>query len=606
MRSAFYIFPVCAACLVLSACALPSQTAQRADAPAVPATTRSPQAEPAVNTAEPERSIPPVGDTTPQADTQVGTWQRMRQGMTLEYADEYSRVRKRAEWYMRKNRKDGFLHRALQRGQYYLPYILAEVERRNLPTELALLPLVESAYHPYAHSNKRAMGLWQFIPSTGRIYGLKRNWWYEGRRDVHAATHAALDYLEHLYKEMDGDWLLALASYNTGEKNVHRAIARNRKRGKPTDFWTLRLPRETRYYVPNLLAVTELVRHPTRYGLDLQAYPGKAIEMVSLDGPIDLALVAELASIDIDVLYTLNPGSRRWMTPPEGPHRLLLPANSVERFRKRLAAVPESERVRWVRHQIRRNDTLHRVAAHYGLDDTRALAAFNDIGRHIPEGRETLRVPTMMYPEKRYRSSMYKSAFESMTPVIGSGHRLVYRVREGDSLWLIARRYGVSIKQLKRWNPKVTSRRFLLPGNRLVVWQKSKPTTTKTISPPKTQSRQVETTYVVRSGDSLWLIAKRFDTTIARLAALNQLDPDHRLMPGRQLRVPGSQETATVERQQPKVVRYVVQRGDSLWLIAKRFDTSVRKLLSWNELNRKRPLRPGQQLKIYIPEADGA
>lgn len=606
MRSAFYIFPVCTACLALSACALPPPAAQRTDAPAIPATTPLPQAEPAVDIAEPERSIPLVEEATPPTVTQADTWQRLRQGMTLDYTDKYSKVRKRAEWYMRKNRKDGFLHRALQRGQYYLPYILAEVERRNLPTELALLPLVESAYHPYAHSNKRAMGLWQFIPSTGRIYGLQRDWWHEGRRDVHAATHAALDYLEHLYEEMDGDWLLALASYNTGEKNVHRAVTRNRKRGKPTDFWALRLPRETRYYVPNLLAVTELVRHPARYGLDLQNYPGKVIEMVSLDGPIDLALAAELAGIDINVLYTLNPGSRRWMTHPGGPHRLLLPANSVERFRKRLAAVPESERVRWVKHQLRRNDTLYRVAAHYGLDDTRALAALNDIDRQIPADRETLRVPTMMYPEKRYRSSMYKSAFESMTPVIGSGHRLVYRVREGDSLWLIARRYGVSIQQLKRWNPKVASRRFLQPGNRLVVWRKGKPATAKNTSPSKTQSQQRETDYVVRSGDSLWRIAKRFDTTIARLAALNQLDPDQHLMPGRRLRLPSPQDTATTEQQQPKVVRYVVKRGDSLWLIAKRFDTSIRKLASWNALNRKHPLRPGQQLKIYIPEADGA
>ena len=601
MRSAYFNLLPGAACLVLSACVPPTPVDPgNIVAPVVrhPAPDRAVVADPA-----PTRIVEHP-DTVPSETPPTELWKRLRQGLALDYDTSLKVVDKRARWYAHKDRQTGLLHRAFSRAQFYLPHILDEVERRGLPTELALLPLVESAYHPYARSNKRAVGLWQFIPGTGRQYGLQRNWWYEGRRDVYAATLAALDYLEHLHKEMQGDWLLALAAYNTGEKNVHRAIQRNRKQGKSTEFWALRLPRETRGYVPNLLAVTEIVKHPGRYGVEVDSYQARQIGRVQLDAPLDLALAAELADIDMNTLRSLNPGLRRWMTPPQGPHYLLLPRDRVALFHERLAEVPASERVRWIVHPVRRNDTLHRVAAHYGLDDVQGLAVINQLGKHIPAGRKTLRVPAMMYPEKRYRSSLYKRAFEGTTPEVSGGERFVYQVKNGDSLWLIGKRYGVSIAQLRRWNPKTTSRRFLRPGNHLVLWLQRAPEGSNATAkrPRRGTGKAVPARYTIKSGDSLWLIARRFNTSIPKLAQLNGLDPQRYLRPGRTIHIPTAGNTAP----NAQVVKYVVRKGDSLWLIAKRFNTSIPKLRSWNRLHRRHHLQPGQQLKIYLPTADDA
>jgi hypothetical protein len=223
-----------------------------------------------------------------------------------------------------------------------------------LPLELALLPIVESAYDPFAYSHGRAAGLWQMIPGTARRFGVKQNWWYDGRRDVVDSTRAALDYLEYLYELNDGDWLNAIASYNSGEGNVLRSVKRNRKAGKPEDFWNLRLPRETSMYVPKLLALVDIVRNPERYNLTLPAVVDEPQFVVAdIGSQLDLALAAELAGVDVDTVYTFNPGYNRWSTDPAGPHRLVLPVDVAEDFEMALAEVPEKERVRWLRHKVK-------------------------------------------------------------------------------------------------------------------------------------------------------------------------------------------------------------------------------------------------------------
>ena len=266
-----------------------------------------------------------------------------------------------------------------------------EIEARKMPLELALLPVVESAFNPVAYSRARASGLWQFIPATGRRYGMKQNWYYDGRRDVLAATTGALDYLEFLANMFNGDWLLAVAAYNTGEANVARAIRRNREAGKPTDFFSLKLPRETRAYVPKLLAMRRIVADPTAHGLAFAPIPNEPyFAKVEVGGQMDLNVAAELADLPKEELIALNPAFNHWVTDPDGPHHLLVPLAKAERFAQGVAALPPQERVRVVYHRVRKGDTLGGIADKYGISVTALRAANKVRGSIIHPGQDLL------------------------------------------------------------------------------------------------------------------------------------------------------------------------------------------------------------------------
>ncbi|MDZ7825721.1 MAG: transglycosylase SLT domain-containing protein [Gammaproteobacteria bacterium] len=265
-----------------------------------------------------------------------------------------------------------YLDRVVERGRPYLHHIVAEIERRGLPMELALLPIVESAFDPFAYSHGRAAGLWQFIPGTGRMYALDQDWWHDERRDVLESTRAALDHLEDLHRTFDGDWLLALAAYNSGSGNVRRALRRNRAADRPTDFFALDLPRETEAYVPKLMAIATLVADPQAHGTTLPAVADKpGFRVVETGGQVDLARAAELAGISGRELYRLNPALNRWATHPEGPHRLLVPPENASALAAGLATLAPEDRITWKRHRIRPGETLSTIAvAHHTSIDT--------------------------------------------------------------------------------------------------------------------------------------------------------------------------------------------------------------------------------------------
>jgi len=289
-------------------------------------------------------------------------WQRLRGGFSLPGSQQEA-VQRQCDTY---SRNAAHVEKIFERGSPYMAYILSEVEKRGLPNELVLLPFVESAYDPYAYSNDRAAGLWQFIPGTGRLYGLDQDWWYDGRRDVIASTRAALDHLGKLHAEFDGDWLLALAAYNSGSGTVHAAIRRNKKAGRPTDFWHLKLPRETAAYIPRLLAISAIVKQPGRFGIALSSVdPEPAFGVVDTHGQLDIGVAAELASMDTEKLYQLNPGFNRWATRPGGPHRLAIPVDKTDTFMQGLEELPPEKRLKWVRHTIKRGETLSHIARRY-------------------------------------------------------------------------------------------------------------------------------------------------------------------------------------------------------------------------------------------------
>ncbi len=461
-------------------------------------------------------------------------WARIRDHFALPEPDN-ARVRVQLDWYAR---HPEYLQRAFTRAEPFLHFIEQEVEARHMPSEIALLPVVESAYQPFAYSHGRAAGLWQFIPSTGRRFGLKQNWWYDGRRDVYASTRAALDYLNQLKDDFNGDWLLALAAYNSGEGTVLAAQARNRRRGLPTDFWHLDLPRETRAYVPKLLALGELVKHPARYGIALQPIPDKPyLAVVQIHSQIDLARAADLAGLSLDQIYRLNPGFNRWATAPGGPHRLLLPQDDAAAFLGKLAELPRRERVSWARHRIRPGETLSVIARRYHTT-VAVLRRINGLrGTTIRAGHHLL-IPVASESLARYRLSAEQRLL-ALRRTPRAGRREVHVVRPGDTLWQIARNFGVSLRALARWNGLAPGD-VLRPGRKLVIWKRGLARQVAYVPPagPPDALGVVQTIrYIVRRGDSLARISQRFRVSVRQLCAWNSISPRSILHPGQRLTV---------------------------------------------------------------------
>jgi membrane-bound lytic murein transglycosylase D len=250
-----------------------------------------------------------------------------------------------------------------RRAEPYLHLIMDEIEAKNIPGELALLPIIESSYRANVTSPASAAGLWQFIPSTGLSFGLKQNWWYDGRRDVYASTQAATHYLKKLSKSFDGNWFLALASYNVGIGNVKKAIKRNKKADLKTDYWTLKLPKETRDYVPKLLALAKLFANAEKYKLPLQSIPDRPFfQVINIKSQLDLKKAAKMANMKFDDFFVLNPAFNRVITPPNGPHRLLVKINQAKTFKRKLAKLPKSKRVNWVKHKVKNGENLKVIA----------------------------------------------------------------------------------------------------------------------------------------------------------------------------------------------------------------------------------------------------
>jgi membrane-bound lytic murein transglycosylase D len=547
---------------------------------------------------------PELVEAATEAETTEDVWDRIRNGLGFGHEDRVRRrTRREIEWFQRNQE---YLDRMAERARFYLPYIVREVEKRGLPSELALLPVVESAFQPFAYSSAGAAGIWQFMPGTGRVFGLKQNWWYDGRRDIVESTDAALSYLQRLSADFSGDWLLAIAAYNWGEGNVQRAIRRNRRAGKATDFWSIRLPRETRGYVPRLLALAAIVEDPQQFGLSFPVIDDDPyFAVVNVDSQIDLAHAAELADLSLEEIYLLNPGFNRWATDPDGPHRLLLPQERVEKFEQGLAKMLPEHRVAYRRHQIQNGESLLVIAQRYRTS-IRTIQTINGInGTRIRAG-DSLMVPVASRAFEDYKlSDDIRRALARANRAPSDGIKVRYRVRNGDSLWTIARRHNVRVRDLTRWNG-ISSRSVIRPGQRLVIW-KRKPygaNVTAAALPRKDDSSQrADSAYVVTRGDTLSHIAKWHRTSVDKLASLNDLEPGQVLYPGQKIRLPGTQKVSisAAEKDVPKrKIQYTVRSGDSLWLIGRRFNVSVTRLRQWNNLPRRALLQPGQKLDLFI------
>ncbi len=401
--------------------------------------------------------------------------------------------------------------------------IVEEIEKRNLPLELALLPIVESSFDPFAYSHGSASGLWQFTSPMARHFGLDIDWWYDGRRDVYAATIAALDMLEYLHKKTNGNWLYAIAAYNTGEGRVLRASRNNRRAGKSTSFWALDLPTETERYVPQLLALADIIKHSDKYGLKLAPIPNKPqLRVVQIDSQIDLALAADFAGLSIDEFYKLNPGFNRWATGPEGTYNLLFPVENAERFELALAENGPEKRLKWTRYKIKSGDSLGLIAKKFNTS-IRFIKKANHLEKNVIVAGKHLLIPVSAREREDYTLSLPSRLAQKQNTPRGQV-KINYQVKSGDSLWIIARQFKIKTSSLARWN-HMAPRDTLSVGKKLVIWLKKgkKTGVIRTVN------------YKVRNGDSLARIANKFKVTVKDLIKWNQLDASKYLQPGQTL-----------------------------------------------------------------------
>lgn len=466
----------------------------------------------------PEQSAPIDDEGPPEPIVYGDVFDRIRRDIALPDA-EHRRVQSEIAWLQR---NPDYLARAMGRAQRYLHHIVDEVELRGLPGELALLPFVESAFNPYGYSHSHAAGLWQFIPSTGELYGLKRNYWQDPRRDVIESTRAALEFLTSLYQRFDGDWFLAIAAYNYGAGNIQRAISRNRALRRHTDFFSLALPAETRAYVPKLIAIARIVQNPEAYGLVISPIQDAPYyRVVPTDGPVDLRLMAQLAGIEIEELHALNPSWNRWVTDPDGPHRLLIPAVVADGFVTQLASLDATARAGLGVHTVTAGESMTSVAGHYKVPESYLKRINADAPIDLQAGQQLL-VPSGDVSQLR----------EGLGADL---ERRSYRVRSGDSLWSISRRHGMSIAQLARMNG-ISTNAMLHPGQRLQI--SGSPASSGVLAaangnPPASGP----VNYKVKKGDTLSGIARRFAVTVQQLQGWNNMGRSTSLRAGQQITI---------------------------------------------------------------------
>jgi membrane-bound lytic murein transglycosylase D len=458
-----------------------------------------------------------------RGDDYEDLFDRMRAGFAFDEVQEPA-IDQQLAWF---EHNPDYLERCFQRAQRYLYHVVAEVEARGMPQEFALLPVVESAYEPFAYSVSRASGLWQFIPATGVRFGLKQDWWYDGRRDVVESTRAALDYLQALHDQF-GDWLLAIAAYNVGEAWVQRSIDYNQAHGLPADFWHLNLPAETRAYVPKLLALKRLMAEPERYGLEFAPIPNEPyFAVVDTDSQLQLNVAAQLAGVSYDELVALNPGFNRWATDPDGPHRMLVPIDAADAFEAALKSLPPEDRLHYETHTVTKHETLAAIAREY---DTSAavIAKINDLpGGRVTPG-DSLKIPSVsvQLPEK-----VLLAASRVDRPETDTGrrtHQIVYRVRAGETLSSIARRHGMPASALARLNN-------LPPGDPLIKGQKLiiKASARRFRDEGLKSGRR--TLYTVRRGDTVFSISRQFQVSVMQLKSWNGLNKNHQIRAGQRL-----------------------------------------------------------------------
>ena len=445
-------------------------------------------------------------------ETPVDIWERIRRELTIKIPND--QIAATSIYRERLYKNQSAVNRISKSGQRYLFHTLSRAQELDLPVELALLPFVESEFDPYAKSVDGATGIWQFMPATGKEWGLKSNWWYDGKKDVLASTEAALKFLSYLHQKFDEDWLLAMAAYNTGPTRVNRAIKKNKTQDKGIRFWDLDLPKETTAYVPKLLVLCELINNPKSFEVNLPSIANRPyFQRVKIPGQLDLMQAADLAGLKPETIYELNPGFNQWATDPSGPHYLLLPIGVSDRFITQLESLDENDLVRWDRYKIRRGDSLSRIASRYKIE-VAVLKEINGMNDDLIIAGKEIMVP---------RGSAWA---DKQSP-----REQLYIVLKGDTLWNISRKFKVSIEDLVLWN-ELNLEKPLQINQEIKIFSRYERIR------QDLPSRELRTMlYPVKSGDTISRIASKFEISPQKIQEWNEIEDVSKIFPGQVLKL---------------------------------------------------------------------
>ena len=389
---------------------------------------------------------------TKQPHEHEDVWQRIRSQLSINVPDNAA-VAKWRKYYLS---HPNFMVTIAQRAEPFLYYIVNEIEKRDMPIELALLPIVESAYLPYGVSNKSAAGLWQFMPVSGKRFNLEQNWWYDGRRDVVESTRAALDYFQFFHRTLGQDWLNAIAAFNSGEGRVGRAIAKNKKANLATDFWSLKLPSETNDFVPKLLAIADILKHSKELNYTFGPIKNsQAVALVTIDSQLDLTLAAQWSNVETKKLLQLNPALNRWATAPDRHYQLLVPVDTADALKDKLGSTNKKDWLRWQRYLVKSGDSLSEIAANHATN-TAAIKKLNQLSSDTIRIGQKLIVP------------LTQTDMEPWLLAKANKKKVIHTVTNGDNLWDISRKYKVKVRDLMRWN-KLSSNSLLQLRQKLTI-----------------------------------------------------------------------------------------------------------------------------------------
>lgn len=473
---------------------------------------------------------------TPQEQTNL--WRRISMQLSFEVPDneliDYYR-----QWYL-----DNPTHLQVvsERAEPFLYLITTKIESRHLPLELALLPVVESSFDPFAYSSGSAAGLWQIIPVTGKRFGLIQNNWYDGRRDVNAATDAALDYLTLLNKRFNGDWNLTIAAYNSGGGRVASAVTKNKQQGKPTDFFSLELPQETNSYLPKLLALADIIAHSKKYGVTIPPIANQPkLTLVDPKEQLDLTIAASYANISVEELQRYNPAYIKGITAPKGPYKLLIPVEHATAFQQQLKK-NRGKGIKLKHHKVQPGDTLSTIAQRYH-STVQHISERNKLTNNKIKVGQSLTIPI---------NTAVTTARHSSNQPSSSSKKSTYVVKNGDTLWSIAKAHQVQAQSIAKWN-NISAKSALKVGQKIII-EKTLPTEKKSSTA----------------------------NTPTKKASIN------------------STELSKKAKTTTNVVNYKVRAGDTLGGIAQRFNVSSNDIAKWNKLDKKAYLKLGQNLVLHV------
>lgn len=548
-------------------------------------------------------------------------WDRIRKGYKLPVLSN-SKIQAHID---RRVKYSRHLRRLLNRSQPYLYDIVKEIEKRNMPMELALLPAIESSFRPLALSSANAAGLWQMIPMTASDYNLQQDEWYDERYHIFKSTRAALGFLKNLNRLFGGDWLLTLAAYNYGPGNLQKAINKNLEQELPTDFWSLELPTETINYIPKLLALSIIVGNPKQFKIQIPSIKNKPyLTRVKVDRQIDMTFAAQFAGLSLTQMKTLNGNYIREATAPEGRHYLTLPANRVSRFKRRIAQIPpdillainileppqpkETQVAMIDPHKVGAGESLWKIAKKYATTISELTKWNNLESKSVTVGQELVVSAPPKPVEKPKTLSLFTASKKSETkPAVK------HKVESGQTLWGIARRYNIKVAELKQWNK--LGNKSIKVGQELIL---SAPiieplvvAKVKTVEKPilaavapinetVEEKKKVILTHKVKNGETLWRIARRYNVKTTKIQQWNKLQ-GKTVRVGQQLLVSEPPKPQPVVEKLPTIVKHKVKKGESLWIIAQRYKTTVNQLKQLNRLEDK-SVFVGQSLLIASKE----